>query len=250
MFAGPFDDSIVQRARQAGIVSSALHNIRNYAEGKHRVTDDYPYGGGGGMVMKPEPIFNAVETVLGMRVPFEAAGEGSEAQPPVPIMLLTPQGRLFDQGVALELATHERIALVCGRYEGVDERVREHLCTDELSIGDFVLSGGEIAAMVIVDAVTRLLPGALGCERGADEDSHATGLLEHPHYTRPPSFRGWQVPDVLLSGDHARVQRWRREQALRRTWQRRPDMLERAWLTKEDLAFLEQLEQEAALNQP
>ncbi|MEZ4770880.1 MAG: hypothetical protein R2844_20990 [Caldilineales bacterium] len=167
MFAGPLDDSIVKRARDSGIVSLALHNIRDYAEGKHAVTDDYPYGGGGGMVMKPDAIFRAVETVLDLP-PRQAGGEASEQT--TPIILLTPQGRRFTQRVAWELAEQPRIALICGRYEGVDERVRRHLCTDEISVGDFVLSGGEIAAMLIVDAVTRLLPGALGQEHGADED--------------------------------------------------------------------------------
>lgn len=245
MFAGPFDDSIIQRAQRAGIVSIALHNIRDYAEGKHAVTDDYPYGGGGGMVMKPEPIFRAVEAVLGIQRPGPA-GPPSAApdEPDVAIILLTPQGRRFDQSVALELALRPRIALICGRYEGVDERVRQHLCTDEISIGDYVLSGGEVAAMVIVDAVTRLLPGALGQEHGADEDSHATGLLEYPHYTRPPDFRGWQVPALLLSGHHAQVARWRRQQALLRTWQRRPDLLDSAWLKPEDLAYLASLTSE------
>ena len=251
MFAGPLDDSIVMRARQSGIVSLALHNIRDYAEGKHAITDDYPYGGGGGMVMKPEPIFRAVESVLGLapRAATESSdsSEGGRPDQPVPIILLTPQGRRFDQSVALELADHARIALICGRYEGVDERVRRYLCTDEISIGDFVLSGGELAAMVIVDAVTRLLPGALGAEQGAADDSYATGLLEYPHYTRPPDFRGWRVPDILLSGHHANVLRWRRQQALLRTALRRPDMLETAWLTQEDLAFLERLEREQEL---
>jgi tRNA (guanine37-N1)-methyltransferase len=237
MFAGPFDDSIIKRAQEADIISIALHNIRDYAEGKHRVTDDYPYGGGGGMVMKPGPIFRAVESVLGL--PARTAGDEPGA---VPVILLTPQGRTFDQSVALELADHPRLALICGRYEGVDERVRRYLCTDEISVGDYVLSGGEIAAMALVDAVTRLLPGALGDEQGAAQDSHATGLLEYPHYTRPPDFRGWQVPDVLLSGHHARVEQWRRRQALLRTQARRPELLDSAWLTAEDLAFLDQLE--------
>jgi tRNA (guanine37-N1)-methyltransferase len=253
MFAGPLDDSIVMRARAAGIISLALHNIRDYAEGKHAITDDYPYGGGGGMVMKPEPIFRAVESVLGLapRVATESSdsSDGGSPDRSVPIILLTPQGRRFDQSVALELADHARIALLCGRYEGVDERVRRYLCTDEISIGDFVLSGGELAAMVIVDAVTRLLPGALGAEHGAADDSHATGLLEYPHYTRPPDFRGWRVPDILLSGHHANVHRWRRQQALLRTALRRPDMLETAWLTQDDLAFLERLEREPELAQ-
>ncbi len=222
----------------------ALHNVRDYAEGKHAVTDDYPYGGGGGMVMKPDPIFRAVETVLEL-TPRQASEAADNAA--TPIILLTPQGRRFTQRVAVELADHPRIALICGRYEGVDERVRRYLCNDEISVGDFVLSGGEIAAMLIVDAVTRLLPGALGQEHGADEDSHATGLLEYPHYTRPPDFRGWQIPDVLVSGHHSNVARWRRQQALLRTWQRRPDMLEMAWLTEDDLTFLERLEAEPEL---
>ncbi len=239
MFVGPLDDSIVQRARNAGLVSVSTHNIRDYAEGKHALTDDYPYGGGGGMVMKPEPLFRAVESVL--ELPSRAAGEDAPVSP-VPIILLTPQGRPFNQSVALELADHPRIALICGRYEGFDERIRQHLATDQISLGDFVLSGGELAAMVIVDAVTRLLPGALGAEHGAADDSHATGLLEYPHYTRPPEFRGWRVPDVLLSGHHAQVARWRREQALLRTAARRPDMLDTAWLTDADLKFLEKLE--------
>ena len=177
-----------------------------------------------------------------------AAADGTLLEA-MPIILLTPQGRPFDQSVALELADHARIALICGRYEGVDERVRRYLCTDEISIGDFVLSGGEIAAMVIVDAVTRLLPGALGAEHGADEDSHATGLLEYPHYTRPPDFRGLRVPEVLISGHHANVARWRRQQSLLRTALRRPDLLETAWLTDDDLVFLKRLEADPELAQ-
>lgn len=241
MFAGPFEESIIKRAREAGLVEIALHNIRDYATDKHQVTDDSPYGGGGGMVMKPEPIFNAVESVLNL--PPRSATQPS---PPslVPIILLTPQGRTFTQGVAAELAQHERLALICGRYEGIDERVRLHLATDELSIGDFVLSGGELAAMVIVDTVTRLLPGALGDPTGAIEDSYASGLLEYPHYTRPANFRGWTVPEILLSGHHARVAAWRREQALARTLARRPDLLTLAPLTAQDRRFLESLQAE------
>ncbi|MEJ5200471.1 MAG: tRNA (guanosine(37)-N1)-methyltransferase TrmD [Anaerolineae bacterium] len=270
MFAGIFDDSILKRARDAGIISIALHNIRDYALGRHRVTDDTPYGGGGGMVMKPEPIFRAVETVLshepgwslsgplavsastaGEEAPAEGAAEESASGAPavalpsdVPIILLSPQGRTFTQAVAQELAGYRRIALICGRYEGVDERVRTGLATDEISIGDFVISGGELAAAIIVDAVTRLLPGALGCEMGAYEDSFATGLLEYPQYTRPAVFRGQGIPEILTSGDHARVARWRREQALRRTWERRPDLLRSAPLSDADRAFLARLEQE------
>lgn len=213
-----------------------LHDIRQYATDKHHVTDEPPYGGGGGMVMKAEPIFRAVEEILG---PLE--NEGGVAEHGAPIILLTPQGRLFNQEIAQQLSMHERIALVCGRYEGVDERVRQHLATDELSIGDYVLTGGELAAMVIIDAVTRLLPGVLGDPTAVIEDSHARGLLEGPHYTRPRVFRGWEVPEVLLSGDHAAVARWRREQALRRTLERRPDLLIDADLSQRDQEVLAQL---------
>lgn len=232
MFIGPFQESIIKRARERGLVEIIVHDIRTYARDKHRTTDDTPYGGGGGMVLKPEPIFEAVEDILG------------EALEDTPVILLTPQGRLFTQEVARELATKERLALICGHYEGVDERVRQYLATDEISIGDYVLTGGELPAMVIVDAVTRLLPGALGDPSAAEADSHAMGLLEYPHYTRPYEFRGWRVPDILLSGHHGEVARWRRQQALRRTWERRPDLLEKAELTEEDLAFLEHLRSE------
>lgn len=232
MFEGPFGESIMKRAIEAGLVSIAIYNIRDYATDKHQVTDDYPYGGGGGMVMKPEPIFAAVEAVLGDVEP------GS-----VPVILLTPQGRLFTQEVARELAVHPRLVLICGHYEGVDERVRQYLASDEISIGDYVLTGGELAAMVIVDAVTRLVPGVLGDPSAVFEDSHARGLLEYPHYTRPSVFRGWAVPEVLLSGHHAEIVRWRRREALRRTWERRPDLLERADLSEEDWAFLRRLEE-------
>jgi tRNA (guanine37-N1)-methyltransferase len=232
LFAGVFEESIVKRAREAGLVTVALHNLRDYGLGRHRTTDDTPYGGGGGMIMKPEPIFAAAEAVLGQEL-------GS-----TPIILLTPQGRLFNQQVARCLAHHRRLALICGRYEGVDERVHQHLATDEISIGDYVLSGGEVPAMVVVEAVTRLLPGALGDPSAPFEDSHAEGLLEYPHYTRPPLFRGIGVPEVLLSGHHAEIVRWRRRQALRRTWERRPDLLPQARLTEEDRAFLRQLQEQ------
>src|SRR3990170_408774 len=231
-------ESILKRAQAAGLVSIHLHNIRDYAADRHHVTDDLPYGGGGGMVMKPEPVFNAVESVLEIPNPkFHAP----HLQAPIPIILLTPQGRPFTQAVAQELAQHERLALICGRYEGFDERIRAHLATDEISIGDYVLAGGELAALVIVDAVTRLLPGALGDPTGAADDSHASGLLEYPHYTRPPEFRGWAAPEVLLSGDHARVAAWRREQSLWRTLERRPDLLETADLSPTDRAILDRL---------
>jgi tRNA (guanine37-N1)-methyltransferase len=233
LFAGVFEESIVKRAREAGRVTISLHNIRDYAAGRHQVTDDAPYGGGGGMIVKPEPIFAAVEAVL-------AAQE--QEQGPVPIILLTPQGRLFNQQIARELSHRRRLLLICGRYEGVDQRVHEDLATDEISIGDYVLAGGEIPAMVVVEAVTRLIPGVLGDPAATFEDSHAEGLLEYPHYTRPPLFRGHAVPDVLLSGHHAQIVRWRRQQALRRTWQMRPDLLRRASLTEQDRAYLRQLE--------
>ncbi len=252
IFASPLQESMLKRAIESGLLDVQLHNIRNYAEGRHQVTDDYPYGGGGGMVMKPEPVFAAVESVLGLEDgnwKLEVGSEPSSIQPPtsnIPIILLTPQGRPFNQQVAFELARYDRVTLICGRYEGFDERIREHLATDEISIGDYVLTGGELAALVILDAVIRLKPGALGDPTGAIDDSHASGLLEYPHYTRPPEFRDWRVPDVLLSGDHGKVDRWRREQALRRTWLRRPDLLERAELTEADRLFLRQLAQTSA----
>ena len=229
MFIGPFQESIIKRALESDLVQIAIHDIRAYASDRHHTTDDTPYGGGGGMVMKPEPIFSAVEGVLG------------EAIRETPVVLLTPQGRRFTQPVARDLARKERLALICGHYEGVDERVRQHLATDEISIGDYVLTGGELPAMVIVDVVSRLLPGVLGEPSAAEADSYATGLLEHPHYTRPYDFRGWTVPDILLSGHHAEVERWRRREALRRTWERRPDLLDQADLTEDDLAFLAEL---------
>jgi len=228
IFAGVFDESILKRAREAGLLEIGLHNIRDYAEGKHRVTDDYPYAGGGGMIMKPEPIFAAVEAVLG-------------APPQIPVILLSPQGRVFNQDIAFELAQHPHLALICGHYEGVDERVREHLATDEISIGDYVLTGGEIPAMIIVDAVARLIPGVLGDPAAPTKDSHASGLLEGPHYTRPAEFRGWRVPEILLSGNHAQIAAWRRREALRRTLERRPDLLAKANLSEQDRAFLESL---------
>jgi tRNA (guanine37-N1)-methyltransferase len=228
VFPPYLESSILQRARQNGLIDVRLHNIRDWARDKHHTTDDTPYGGGGGMVMKPEPIFEAVESILG-------PDSGS------PLILLTPQGRVFSQAIARELSAHERIGLVCGRYEGVDERIRTHLVTDEISIGDYVLTGGELPALILIDAVTRLLPGALGDPTGAEDDSHASGLLEYPHYTRPPEFRGEGVPDVLLSGDHAKIEKWRREQSLLRTLQRRPDLLEKAELTEKERKFVEGL---------
>lgn len=226
LFPAYLDASILGRARQSGLLDVRLHNIRDHATDKHSVTDDVPYGGGGGMVMKPEPIFAAVESVLG-------------APPQIPVILLSPQGRLFTQAIAQELGRHAHIALICGRYEGVDERVRQHLATDEISIGDYVLTGGELPALILIDAVARTQAGVLGAPDGALTDSHATGFLEHPHYTRPPVFRGWEVPEILRSGDHARIEIWRRQQSLLRTAQRRPDLLENAGLTEKDSELLE-----------
>jgi len=221
--------SILQRAQGADLVSVQLHNIRDWATDRHHVCDDIPYGGGGGMVMKPEPIFAAVEAILG-------------SPPSCPLILLTPQGRVFNQTIARQLSGQPHLGLLCGRYEGIDERVRQHLATDEISIGDYVLSGGELPALVLIDAITRLIPGALGDPEGAWDDSHASGLLEYPHYTRPPEFRHWRVPEILLSGDHARIALWRRQQALLRTKQRRPDLLEKADLSEGDRDFLHSLE--------
>jgi tRNA (guanine37-N1)-methyltransferase len=234
VFPPYLESSILQRARQRGLIEIIVHNIRDYTHDRHHTTDDTPYGGGGGMVMKPEPVFEAVESVLGRAA--------DQTQPiPVPIILLTPQGRVFTQRVAEELSAYERIALLCGRYEGVDERIREHLVTDEISIGDYVLTGGELPALMIIDAVSRLIPGVLGDPTGAEDDSHSMGLLEYPHYTRPPEFRGWQVPEILLSGDHGKIEKWRREQALTRTFNKRPDMLESAELSEADKKIVERL---------
>ena len=227
MLSGPFSESIIKRAVDRGLVEIVLYNIRDYTSDRHHVVDDYPYGGGQGMVLKPEPIFAAVESIK------------NESE--VPVILLTPQGRLFNQMVAEELARYGEMILMCGHYEGVDERVREHLVTDEISIGDYVLSGGELAAMVIVDAVVRQLPGALGAEEAVREDSHSSGLLEYPQYTRPRVFQGWEVPQVLLSGNHAEIASWRREQSIIRTLRRRPDLLERADLSREDRMVLERM---------
>ena len=258
MFPGVLGTSIFKRAVEAGLVSVRLHQIRDYAGGKHRVTDDYPYGGGMGMVMKPEPVFRAVEWVYGLGdappgislyVPPPEALEGELPpipQPsPVPIILMSPQGRPFKHVVAEEMARHPRLILVCGHYEGFDERIREHLATDEISIGDYVLTGGELAAMVVTDAVARLQPGVLA-EGSAHDESHARGLLEYPQYTRPPDFRGWEVPRVLVSGHHKRVEEWRRRAALRRTLERRPELLEGASLDEQERKWLEELREERA----
>ena len=228
VFQSYFDISILHRAIETGLIEINLYNIRDWAIDKHHVTDEPPFGGGGGMVMKPEPVFNAVKEIIGI-------------PPACPVILMTPQGRTFSHRVAQELAAYPRLGLLCGRYEGFDERIRQHLVTDEISIGDYVLTGGELPALILMDAITRLIPGALGDPEGSMDDSHATGLLEYPHYTRPASFLSWDVPPVLLSGNHAQIARWRREQSLLRTWQRRPDLLETAALSKADREFLERL---------
>jgi tRNA (guanine37-N1)-methyltransferase len=214
MFASPLAESLIGKARDKGLVDIRLHDIRDYATDRHRMTDDAPYGGGGGMVMKVEPIDRALAAILPDR------SEGL-------VILMTPQGEPFSQRRAEELASRPRLVLLCGHYEGVDERVRERLVDRELSIGDYVLTGGELAAMVVVDAVSRLIPGVLGNDASAAEDSFATGILEHPHYTRPATYRGWPVPEVLLSGNHAEIEAWRRAEALKRTLARRPDLLEK-----------------------
>lgn len=230
VFADLLSCSIIGRARERGLVDIRLHDIRDYAHDKHRVVDDYPYGGGAGMVLKPEPIFEVVEAI---KVELELSS--------VPTVLLTPQGRLFSQEVARELAGYQHLILICGHYEGVDERVAEHLASDEISIGDYVLSGGEVAAMTLIDCVVRLLPGVLGSEVSLEEDSHIGGLLEYPQYTRPPVYRGLEVPSVLLSGDHAEIARWRRQQSLLRTAKRRPDLIEKVVLSQEDKNLLSEV---------
>jgi tRNA (guanine37-N1)-methyltransferase len=234
VFPPYLESSILQRAQQRGLVDVRVHSIRDYTHDKHHTTDDTPYGGGGGMVMKAEPVFEAVEAVLGL--------DPGRLQPPaIPVILLDPQGRVFSQRVAEELSRYERIALLCGRYEGVDERIRQHLVTDEISIGDYVLTGGELPALILIDAVSRLIPGVLGDPTGAEDDSHSMGLLEYPHYTKPSEYRGWKVPEILLSGDHAKIEKWRREQALTRTFHKRPDMIEKAELNDKERKFIEGL---------
>ena len=231
IFDVPFSFGIFKRAADQNLIDIKVHNIRDYTYDKHHTVDDYPYGGGPGMVFKPEPIFEAVTAVKG-RITDEAA------EPPV--ILLSPQGRLFNQQIAAELSAHNRLILLCGHYEGIDERVVQHLVTDEISIGDYVLTGGELPALVVIDAVLRLLPGVLGSEGSAQEDSHVNGLLEYPQYTRPPEFRGWSVPEVLLSGNHAQIARWRREQILRRTVERRPDLIDKSVLGQEEKQLVDQ----------
>lgn len=239
MFSGPFDESIIRRARDSGLVTIQLHDIREYAHDKHRVVDDYPYGGGAGMVMKPEPIFEAVADVTST-----ITNELHDHSKPALVVLLTPQGRVFSQEVAHELAEESHLILICGHYEGVDARVSQHLAADEISLGDYVLTGGELAAMVVTDAVVRLIPGALGSEESLQSESHTNGLLQYPQYTRPPEYEGLRVPDVLLSGHHGEIARWRRQQAMLKTLRKRPDLLKNVELSPEDRRILEEAENE------
>ena len=235
MFRGPFQESIVKRAVDRGLVGIHFHNIRDYALDRHHVVDDTPFGGGGGMVLKSEPLFQGVEAVKAL---IEEQG-GAQRARDSHVVLLSPQGDVLTQEMAKDLSLHQDLILICGRYEGVDERVREHLVDREISIGDYVLSGGEIPAMVVVDAVVRLIPGAVGDSQSLEDGTHTGGLLQFPQYTRPATFRSWSVPPVLLSGNHQEVQRWRRQQSLLRTMHRRPDLLAGAPLTQEDRRFLE-----------
>lgn len=236
MFASPLASGILKRAVDQNLVTVNVRNIRDYAHDKHHSVDDYPYGGGSGMVFKPEPVFEAVETVR------ESIREEQGISDPA-IALLTPQGRSFSQEMALNLSHRSCLMLICGHYEGVDERIAEHLATDTISIGDYVLSGGEVPAMVVADAVVRLIPGVLGSPESPLEESHTMGLLEYPQYTRPEEYRGWTVPDVLLSGNHALIAKWRREQSIARTARRRPDMLENANLTARERELIKQLQE-------
>lgn len=228
MFDGVFNASIMKKAQEKGAVSFDVTDFRSFSTNKHNQVDDYPYGGGAGMVLKPEPLFNAVEAL-------QAKGKKPR------IILMCPQGERYSQQKAEELAQEEDLIFLCGHYEGYDERIREHLVTDEISIGDFVLTGGELAAMTIIDSIVRLLPGVLGQEASHINDSFSTGLLEHPHYTRPADFRGMKVPDVLMSGNHAKIAEWREEQSLKRTFERRPDLLENIKLTPKQLKYLQSI---------
>jgi tRNA (guanine37-N1)-methyltransferase len=227
MFSSPLQTSLLKKAQEKGLIDVRLWDIRHYAEDKHRMTDDAPYGGGGGMVMKVEPIDRALAAVV--PVPGETL-----------VILLTPQGETFNQQMAEQLSRYERLVLVCGHYEGVDERVREYLVEKEVSIGDYILTGGELSALVLVDAVSRLIPGVLGNSESAACDSFSMGLLEYPHYTRPGSYRGWDVPEVLLSGNHAEIELWRRKESLKRTWERRRDLLDKTELSEKDGRLLQE----------
>jgi len=229
MFKNPFNESMIKRAKEKGILKIKLHDLRQFTHDKHRTVDDAPYGGGAGMVMKPRPLFEAVEKIK------EEIDSSSR------VILLSPQGRPLNQEKIKELAKERVLIFVCGHYEGVDERVREHLVDEEISLGDYVLTGGELAAMVVVDAVARMLPGVLGSEDSAREDSFYKGLLDYPQYTRPSDFRGWKVPSVLLSGNHQKVKEWRRKKMLEATLRKRPDLLETLKLNQEDEKLLEEI---------
>ncbi|QKS71459.1 tRNA (guanosine(37)-N1)-methyltransferase TrmD [Paenalkalicoccus suaedae] len=233
MFDGLFSHSILKQAQDRDVVSFHVVNFREFSKDRHQRVDDYPYGGGGGMVLTPQPLFDAVK-----HVKEQAKGKSPR------VVLLCPQGEPYSQKKAEEFAQEDELILICGHYEGFDERIREHLVTDEVSIGDYVLTGGEIGAMVIADSVTRLQQGALGNETSAVTDSHSTGLLEYPHYTRPAEFEGMKVPDVLLSGHHAKIEAWRRQESLKRTFTRRPDMLSKADLTPKDQAIIDKFTKE------
>ncbi|MBC7814434.1 MAG: tRNA (guanosine(37)-N1)-methyltransferase TrmD [Burkholderiales bacterium] len=234
MFEGPMGESMMYKARDRGLLDLRVHQLRDYTTDKHRTADDIPYGGGGGMILKPDVVVRAVESVL----------EG--APPDTPVLLTTPQGRVFSHPIAIELAQHERVVILCGHYEGIDDRVRELVVTDEISIGDYVLTGGELPAMVIIDAVVRQIPGVLGAEGAVDKESHADGVLEGPHYTRPVVFGGLEVPAVLQAGNHAGIERWRHEQGLRKTWRNRPDLLLTAQLSESDKYLLAKFADEDA----
>lgn len=232
MFEGVFNTSMMKRAQEESAVNFSVVDFRDYSTNKHRKVDDYPYGGGAGMVLKPEPLFDAVEDVT------------KHAKKRPRVLLMCPQGERFTQEKAEELAQEEELVFICGHYEGYDERIREHLVTDELSIGDFVLTGGELAAMTMIDSIVRLLPNVLGNEVSPEDDSFSTGLLEHPQYTRPASYRGYDVPEVLLSGDHARIEAWRKKESLRRTYLRRPDLLETYSFTEQERQWLQEIQEE------
>lgn len=231
MFPGILEASIMKKAQEQGAVEFSVTDFREYTENKHKKVDDYPYGGGAGMVLQPQPLFDAVDAV-------------TKTEKKRRVILMCPQGERFTQAKAEELSQEEELVFICGHYEGYDERIREHLVTDELSLGDFVLTGGELAAMTIADSVVRLLPDAIGKQESHEDDSFSTGLLEYPHYTRPADFRGLRVPDVLLSGNHAKIAEWRQYESLKRTYKRRPDLLETYPLTKEDREMLQQIKKE------
>jgi tRNA (guanine37-N1)-methyltransferase len=244
MFGGVINASILGRAISAGKIEIALHNIRDWGLGKHKQVDDYPFGGGAGMVLRPDAVFPAIEDALDLPL----ITSSTPLQVAFPVILLTPQGEVFSQKIAHELAQHKHLALICGHYEGFDERIRQYAITREISIGDYVLTGGELAAMVVIDAVARLLPGVLA-EDSTGEESHSRPLLEYPQYTRPADFRGWQVPPMLVSGHHAKVAEWRLKESLRRTLQRRPDLLAQIepTLDKKERKLFDEVKKEESL---